>query len=175
MRMNTELNIAARAVVLADEAVARLSEPLTAARVALDRVRSRIEHLHAARQAIVQRRQGGDEQADDGSRLALIQADAEGLAELHAEAQAAVTAAEGPALEARDAAQRARSILARAEMVAADNAITSHAQAIDSLLIEVIAKANASAAALGLPYSKYTASPALVTALKNRAIRSGAW
>ena len=175
MRMNTELNIAARNVVLADEQVARLAEPLTAAKVALDKIRARIEALHGARQSIIQRRQGGIEQDDDAGRLALIVADSEGLAELLSEADAAVDAAEGPAQEARDAAQRARAVLSRAELMATDAAITAHAQAIDALLVEVIARANASAAALGLPYSKYFASPALVTALKTRAIRSGAW
>lgn len=175
MRMNTEINIAARAVVLADEQVARLAEPLAAARVALDRVRSRIESLHAARQQIVQRRAAGVEEADDGARLALIQADSEGLAELLAEADAAVTAAEGPAQEAVSAASTARNQLARQELLETDRAITDHAQKLETLLIEAITKANASAAALGLPYSKYFASPALVTALKNRAIRSGAW
>ena len=175
MTMTTEINSAAQAVVTADERAARAAEPLNAARIALDKVRARIESLHTARQAIIARRQGGDEHADDGARLALISADAEGLAELHTEAEAAVAEAEPAAVAAQEAASRAHAMLVRAELVAADDAITSHILKLDALLVEAIGKANASAIALGQPYTKYCCSQALHNALRTRAIRTGAW
>jgi|GEM_PF-6544955 len=175
MTMTVEITSAAQAAVLADERAARAAEPLAAARIALDKVRARIEALHGARQAIIARRQGGDEQPDDGSRLALIAADAEGLAELHTEVQAAVTDAEPAAVAAQEAAARARSLLARAELLETDRAITEHAVELERLLLVTIGKCNASANQLGLPYSKYVAGPGLIKALRDRAIRSGAW
>ncbi len=175
MIMNIDINSAAQAVVIADERAARAHEPLASARIALDRVRARIEALHAARQQIIARRAAGDEHPEDGARLALISADSEGLAELLAEAEAAVEAATGPATDAREDAARAQSALTRAELLATDAAITEHAKALEGLLTETIGKCNASAVALGRPYSQYCCSPALHNALRTRAIRTGAW
>ena len=173
--LNHAINSAAQGVAQASAEVERLAVPADAARQHLELVRGRQADLASARQNLIARRAAGQGAVDDAADLGLIDADAGGLAALAAEAQGALAAAEGPLADAQRGLGHARELLRRAELAAEDAALTAHARHLERLLTETAARAAASATALGRPYSTWAPSPALVAALKKRALQAGIW
>lgn len=137
------------------------------------RVRDRIAALTAERQAIVQRRAGGQSQESDAGRLALIAADLEGLAAIASEAEAAATG-ERVKVEAEERlVAQARAQLARAEDEAALAALTDHARKLDTLLVTTLSEARHIYMRLGVGKPPFAPSPALVLELRKVAAAHG--
>ena len=89
--------------------VARLAAAAGEVRERLSRVDTRLSELVAERQAIIARRMAGDEHAEDGAALALIDADREGLGDLSARTKRELQEVEAQHLAARnglDSAER---------------------------------------------------------------------
>ena len=143
--------------------------------VAMERqVRDRIAALTAERQAIVQRRAGGQHDDDDAGRLALIAADLEGLSLIFGEAEAAVTAERAKAEADRRLVDQARAQLARAEDEAALAGLVEHAGKLDTLLTVTLQQIATVAARIGAPgRPPFAPSPALVMAIRRHAAAHG--
>jgi hypothetical protein len=138
------------------------------------KVRDRIAALTAERQAILQRRAGGQHEHDDAPRLALLDADAEGLASIAAETEAAVTAKRLATEAEQTLVLRAKAGLALAEDTAALEGLVEHANRLDVLLTVTLQQVAAVAARIGAPgRPPYAPTPGLVIAIRRHAAAHG--
>lgn len=139
--MNTTtaaIEAAAQSVAHALTAAARAGAAFDEASNQHQKIADRIHALDAERVGIVARRAAGDHRPDDGARLALIEADKQGLAGLEAEALATVHAARGPAEAAKRAVAGARMMLDREEAETTETALINHAVQLDALLLSTV-------------------------------------
>ncbi len=134
---------AAHAVAAAECRRETAAAALAGAEARAAHVRGRTAALEREREAIIARRQRGQQAPDDGPRLALIAADLDGLAALQRDADAAVEAARRPAEDAARILATARHVLRQAEDDAARAALLDYAGRLDGLLLEAIAQLDA--------------------------------
>jgi len=99
---------------------------LSAAEKHRDGIAARIAALFAERAAIVSRRAGGKQDTDDGSKLALLSADLEGLAAMQPDAVHRVTVAKSAFDAATNSAAQLREEIAKAEATALREALIPH-------------------------------------------------
>ncbi len=133
-----DLLAGAQALVAAEAKAAAAQAALAAAQAAHDEIVERVMDLRGQRGAIVVRRKEGEHLPDDPQRLALYDADIEGLAQIQAERASAVEAARGPAEAAAAAAADARHVLRRAEALAAERAAVQYLGEIQAKLLAAI-------------------------------------
>ncbi len=117
-----------------DQATAA-GQVLSAAEKHRDQIAERISVLTNERAGIVARRAGDKREAEDGSRLALIAADLEGLTAMQPDAVARVTEAKAAFDRASAAAAAAREEIARAEALALHTAIPPELEVLAQKLL----------------------------------------
>ena len=134
---------AARAVAEAEVSHAVATEALSRARQDRADIADRAGAISVTRADIVARRRAGDARDDDGAMLALLAADAEGLATLLAEADAAEIAVRAPFDAATAVLVNARFQLARAQDEAVEIVLVDHASKLDAALLATIGELEA--------------------------------
>jgi len=113
-----------------------------------DQVAGRIVDLAGQRAVIVTRRAGGDFHADDGTQLALLAADIEGLQGMLVDADAALVTAAAQQEQAACTLARAYAAFSAAEARLALAALDAHASALLGLLGDTLHQRHAAAAKL---------------------------
>jgi hypothetical protein len=121
--------------------------------------------LEGERASIIARRQQGDRRDDDGPRLALLDADREGLAGILAEKDAAVAAATAAAEAARRTLGTARYTFEREVDLREEAALDERLIEMDGLLLAAVTRANEVARRLGRGRPAWSPSQALWSAL----------
>jgi len=150
----------------AEAGLARAAEAEAAAR-------GRLDALASKRAAIVSRRQGGDAHDDDGEVLALAAADAEGMAPLLVEAQAATGAARAEAAEAGRLLAVARDSLTHAEAEVEIAAVIAHLGALDVALVSGLGRLHELQGVLHRSDQPYVPTPMLALALRKLLAQAG--
>ncbi len=140
---NAALVVAAHALAAAERRRKEAAAALTEVEARAERIRGRTAALECERAAIIARRQRGQQEPDDGPRLALIAADLDGLAALQRDADAAVEAARRPAEDAARILATAHHVLRQEEDAAARAGLVAYAGRLDGLLLEAIAQLDA--------------------------------
>lgn len=174
--MNTTtaaIEAAAQAVAHALTAAARAGAAFDEASDQHQKIADRIHALDAERAGIVARRAAGDHRPDDGARLALIEADKQGLAGLQSEAMAAVHAARGPAEAAKRAVAGARMMFDREEAERAETALINHAGRLDELLLATVRQITEVGQRTGRAMPAWGPSAALAKELRKLQARRG--
>jgi len=110
---------AAEHVARAEAAAEQTTAALRAAQAKLDQIDGRVGALQTERANIIARRTTGNTEPDDAAKVALIDADREGLAGLRRDAGAAVASARQVAEAAANQVAGARQFLQRQEDEAA--------------------------------------------------------
>jgi hypothetical protein len=167
----TEIEAAARALAEAAATVEEARAPLAAAQAHRDKIAARLDALEAQCVAIVSRRAAGDEQDDDGARLALIAADTEGLKGLLVQAEAALAAPRAIAEQAQRALASVKLASARAEAEAQEVALTAHATMLDQLLVTTLDRLSEASRGIGRPTHQWQPSRQLADAIRRLDLR----
>ena len=136
--MHPAIAAGARALAEAESTLHHASGTLASADAARDNIDTRIADLVTQRAAIIIRRTSGDRQPDDGSRLALIAVDIDGLQAMIPDADAVSAAARLPVQTAQHAMEHARAKLARTEAETMETALIEHACRLAGLLVETV-------------------------------------
>ncbi len=147
---------------------------LGAAEAHLDKISTRMSDLARERGEIVSRRSAGREEPDDGQRLALIQADTEGLKAMLPDATERVSKARASHSAASAIAAKCRDGIARAETLAAREALVTYAGVLADRLfdtVKAIEEAGRRAAVGGRP--PWGASKQLREMLRTLAVQRG--
>jgi hypothetical protein len=155
----------AAALAAAELAAAEAADAHRAAEAARDQVRSRIAELDAARREIGTRRAAGDLRDDDRADLAVLAADIEALGVLLAERDAAAAAARAEAEKQNCVLAQARHDLGRAEAQRTADALDRHLAELETLLLETLGQANATAKRIGRAQTSWVPTAALENAL----------
>jgi uncharacterized Ntn-hydrolase superfamily protein len=172
--MNTIMDAAAHAVAEAEHEQVKAAAALLAEQETCAGIEARLAAIESDRAAIVGRRAGGDRRPDDAARLALLDADREGLRALLAEADAAVAAARGPSEQAERVLAAARFQLARCQDAAVEAAVLDHVRALDTAMLNAIAELEAVATRMGRTgRPAWSASSALYLKLRTLAAARG--
>jgi hypothetical protein len=139
MHTNNNIHAAADALAHAKHAETERNHDAAAAQASRDRIAGRVAALEGERQAIAARRASGHGDDDaDGSRLALIALDLDGLASIRVRAETDLSAARHQAQEATRQVAFAQDALDRS---ADDNllaALVANAVRLDGLLLSTL-------------------------------------
>ena len=136
--MNVAIAEAARYVAATKLDMEQASAAREGASAGCDRINQRIAALYGERSEIIARRQREGHLVDDGSRLALITADLEGLTSVLADAEAIVTTARATHQQAQQGRSAAEYQLQSAEDEVLEGALLEHAARLETLLLETI-------------------------------------
>jgi hypothetical protein len=142
MIANPTITVATRHVAEAQQTSEACANALATAKKHQDKISSRVNELAEQRAGVVARRQTGDTQESDGSTLALIAADSEGLSALAVEAERIVGAALDRVNAARTLLLAAEAGLRRAQDHAEQDALLVHASKLDVLMLQTVCKLN---------------------------------
>lgn len=139
---DTQATIAGAAQVIAEARfdLGQAQGVLREAEAEGDSLRRRIASVDHAKAQIIARRMGGTERQSDAEDIALLTADAEGLAILLGEAERAVAAAKGPVAEAQTMVARATGELSRAEDATIMAALTQRANQLGAGLLTTLTR-----------------------------------
>jgi len=165
-----QIKTAASALTAAKQTSKTAAATLAEANDNRAQVASRIAALEAERGAIIAERGAGKVCPDHGTRLALIAADLEGLAELLAEADATVSAARAASQSASGHVATAQRALDREADTETLSRLVAHAEKVDGILLGTIQEINAACGRLGRPAGRepWVPSVQLAEALQRR-------
>lgn len=164
--MHPAIAAGSRALAEAERTLHHASGALASAEAARDNIDTRIADLVTQRAAIVARRAGGNHQPDDGSQLALIAADVDGLQAMIPDADAVAAAARLPVQTAQHTMEHARAKLARTEAETMEIALIEHARRLARLLVETVERLVRQGKALSRVRPVWGPSPPLVATLR---------
>lgn len=128
-------------------------------------VRARVAEMDAARREIRDRRAAGDQRPGDGADLELLGLDCEILLGVLAERDAAAVAARAEAEKQNCVLAQARHDLGRAEAQRTADALDRHLAELETLLLETLGQANATAKRIGGAQTSWVPTAALENAL----------
>lgn len=171
--IDKRIQAAAQALAAAQANQKKAAEDVAAADAARRQVTDRLEALEAERSAIIAKRRGGESDADDGPRLALIGADLEGLRGMLPDADRVLAAAQVPANDAAQAVQTAQYSLRQLEMELSEEALVEHARKLDGLLQDTLAQLRELHAPLGRGKPVWAPSRELWSEMRRLAAAAG--
>ena len=139
---------------------------LKSANEAVAEVRSKLDALEAEHAQIVANRKGGDARDDDGSRLAAMAADSEGLAEILEERQATQTLAAAAFATSSQAVSAAEAMLSNASDHALIVDLKVIATELDAKLLATVVEITAVAKRVGSSRAVWLPSSLLANRLR---------
>jgi chromosome segregation ATPase len=164
------IKAAASALAEVKQTTETAASTLAEAQASRAQVAERIVALEAERAAIASERKAGADKPDHGARLAIIGMDLEDLADMLAEADAAVAAARAGSQSAAGHVASAQRALDRETDTETLSRLVVHAEKVDGVLLGTIQEINAACGRLGRPAGREPWAPSiqLAEALQRR-------